>query len=117
MFAQTAALLFFIAKELPDGKPLERFLERAFVGSDHTRQRWRQLWPHRHFAIAFVGEIKKLIDNFRAAFFAIEIGRLEHGTVPFDKAVAPRDLTPIREDVIPCRAIGGQKVSKTWERL
>src|SRR5207248_11369665 len=68
MFAQPTALLFFVTKELADGKPLERFLKCALVRGDDARQRWCQLWPHRHFAITFVGEIEKLIDNFRAAF-------------------------------------------------
>src|SRR5438874_3731861 len=117
MFAQPAALLFLVTKKLADGKPLERFFERAFVRSDHARQRRRQLGSHRHFAIAFVGKIEKLIDDFGTAFFALEIGWLEHGAVPFDETVAPSNLTPAREDVIPRRAIVGQKVSETWERL
>ena len=107
MFAQPAALLFFVTKELADGEPLERFLKCALVRGDDARQRWCQLWPHRHFAIAFVGEIEKLIDNFRATFLAVEIGRLEHWTVPFDETVAARDFTPARKDVIPGSAVVG----------
>jgi len=107
MFAQPAALLFFVTKELTDRKPLERFFECALVRGNDARQRWCQLWPHRHFAIAFVGEIEKLIDNFRATFLAVEIGRLEHWTVPFDETVAARDFTPARKDVIPGSAVVG----------
>ena len=107
MFAQPAALLFFVTKELTDGKPLERLFECALVRGNNARQRWRQLWPHRHFAIAFVGEIEKLIDNFRAAFLAVEIGRLEQWAVPFDKTVTARNLAPEREDVVPRRAVVG----------
>src|SRR5207244_5347211 len=117
MFAQATALLFFVTKELADGKPLERFLERAFVGRDHARQCRRQLRPHRDFAIAFVSEIEKLIDNFGAAFFAIEIGRLEDGAVPFDKTVAARNFAPTGEDVVPRRAVVRRKISESWERL
>src|ERR1700720_3597694 len=107
MFAQAAALLFFVTKELADGKPLEWFFECAFVRGDHTGQRRRQFWPHRHFAVTFVGEIEKLIDNFRAALFAVEIGRLKDGAVPFDKTVTARNLAPAREDVVPRRAVVG----------
>ncbi len=71
----------------------------------------------RHFAIAFVGEIEKLIDNFRAAFLAVEIGRLEYRAVPFDKTVSPCDFAPAREDVIPRGAVVGQKIAKSWKRL
>ena len=40
MFAQTAALLFFVAEELSDGEPFERFLEFAFVrGNDASECR------------------------------------------------------------------------------
>src|SRR5437762_12768048 len=117
MFAQPAALLFFVTKELADGEPLERFLKCALVRGDDARQGWCQLWPHRHFAIAFVGEIEKLIDNFRAAFLAVEIGRLEHWAVPFDETVAARDLTPVRKAVIPGSAVVGQEMTITAKRL
>ena len=69
MLAQPAALLFLVTKTLRDGKPLERFLEFAVVRGDDARQRRRQLRSHRHFAFAFVGEIEKLADDFRPAFF------------------------------------------------
>ena len=64
MFAQPAALLLFVTKELADGEPFERLLEFAFVRGNHASKRRRKLRAHRHFAFALVGEIKKLIDNF-----------------------------------------------------
>src|ERR1700726_249000 len=117
MFAQTTALLFFVAKKLADGKPLERFLERALVRGDDARKRRRQFWPHRHFAVAFVGEIEKLIDNFSAALLAVKIGRLERWAVPFDEAVTARNVAPLPEDVIPRRTVVGQEVAKPGKRL
>ena len=100
MLAQPAALLFFVAKTLRDGKPLERLLEFAVMRSDHARQRRRQLGAHRHLAFAFVGKIEKLADNFRAAFFRVERSRFQDRPIPFHKAIAPRDFAPTFEDVI-----------------
>src|SRR5882724_9061942 len=54
MFAQAAALLFFVAKKLADGKPFERFLEFAFVRGDDAGERGRQLGAHGDFTLAFV---------------------------------------------------------------
>src|SRR5213078_4258516 len=66
MFAQTTALLFFVAKKLADGKPLERFPELALVGGDDPGERWRKLRAQRDLALAFVGEIEKLGHDFIA---------------------------------------------------
>src|SRR2546430_15089729 len=52
MFAQTAALLFFVAKKLADGKPLQRFPELALVGGDDPGERWRKLRSQRDLALA-----------------------------------------------------------------
>src|SRR6516225_3285482 len=84
--------------------------------SDYARERRRQLGPHRNFAVAFVGEVEKLIDNFDAAFFAVEVGRLQNRAVPLDETVPTGDLAPAREHVIPCGAVAGQEVSRTWKR-
>ena len=117
MFAQPAALLFFVAEELADGKPLERFLEFALVRGDDACKRRRQLRAQRDFAFAFVGEIEKLADDFVAAFLFVELGRLEHRAVPFDEAVTAGHLAPAREDVISCRAITWQEIAKSGEWL
>src|SRR4029077_10384267 len=71
MLSEATALLFFVPEELPDGKPFEGFLEFAFVRSDYSSKRRREFWPQRDFAFAFVGKIKKLIDNFSAALFLV----------------------------------------------
>src|SRR5437762_1288066 len=113
MFAQTAALLFFVAKKLADGKPLERFPELALVRGDDPGERWRELGAQRDLALAFVGEIEKLGHDFVATFLFVELGRLEHGAVPFHEAVSERDLAPFRKNVISRCAIAWQKVAKT----
>lgn len=69
MFAQPPALLFFIAKELADRKPFERLFEFALMRRNYTRESWRQFRSERDFAFAFVDKIKKLADDFIAAFF------------------------------------------------
>src|SRR4029077_4271014 len=113
MFAQPPALLFFVAEKSTDGKPFQRLFEFALVRGNHTSERWRELRTQRHFALAFVGKIEKLIDNLRAALFCIQFSRLEDGAIPFDEAIASRHLAPAREDVIARRAIVGQEIAKT----
>ena len=71
MFAQAAALLFFVAEKLPNGEPFEWFLEFALVRGNHAGEGGRKLRAQRDFAFAFVGEVEKLIDNFRAALFFV----------------------------------------------
>src|SRR4051812_38654155 len=100
MFAQPAALLFFVTIKLADRKPFEWFFKRALVGCDHPRQGRSQFRPHRNFALAFVGEIEKLIDNFSAAFFSVELSRLQDRAVPFHETVLASDLPPSRENEI-----------------
>src|SRR6266480_3649788 len=117
MFAQTAALLFFVAKKLADGKPLERFPELALVRGDDPGERWRELGAQRDLAFAFVGEVEELSDDFVATFLFVELGRLEHGAVPFHKAIAARDFAPFRKNIISRRAIAWQKVAKTGQWL
>src|SRR5690242_10416728 len=109
MLAQSAALLFFVPEKLADGEPFERFLEFALMSRNDARKRWRQLGPQRHFALAFIGEIKKLIDNLRAALFFVKLGGLQNRAFPFHKAIAARDLAPAREYVIALRTVIGQE--------
>src|SRR4030095_9022294 len=94
MFAQPAALLLLVSKKLSDREPFEWFLEFAFVGRDHTSQRARKFRTQRDFACAFVCEIEKLLDNFRAAFLLVQLGRLQRRPFPFDETVAAGNLTP-----------------------
>src|SRR6185503_21096142 len=107
MFAQAAALLLFVSEELSDREPFERFLEFPFVRCNHTSERRRELGTQCDFAFAFVSEIKKLLDDFRAAFLFVELGRLERRALPFDEAVAAGHLTPASENVIAPGAILG----------
>jgi len=94
MFAQTAALLFFVAKELADGEPFERFFEFALVGGGDAGQRRRQLGPQRDFAFALVDKIKELVNDLFAAFLSVKLGQLKWWTFPFDEPVATRYLAP-----------------------
>src|ERR1700758_2132291 len=100
MLAQSAALLFFVPEELADGEPFERFLEFALVRGDHASKRGRELWAQRHFALAFVGEVKKLIDNFCAALFFVKLCGFKRRPFPFHKTVTASNFPPPREDVI-----------------
>ncbi len=117
MFAQPSALLFFVTEKLTDGKPLERLFELALVRRDHAGQRGRELGTHRHFALAFVGEIEKLRDNFRTALFLIKVGRLKNWPIPFDKTAATGHFAPARKNVITRRAIARQEITKTGQCL
>src|SRR4030095_3486967 len=94
MFAQPAALLLFVSEKLSDREPFEWFLEFAFMRRNHTSQRGREFRTQRDFAFAFVCEIEKLLDNFRAAFLLVELGRLQRRTLPFDESVSAAELTP-----------------------
>src|SRR5262249_42136859 len=113
MFAQPAALLLFVSEKLPDREPFKRFLEFAFMRCNHTSKRRREFRTQRNFAFAFVSEIEKLLNNFRAAFFLVQLGRLQRRTFPFDESVAPGDLTPSRKNVIAPGAVLGQEIAKT----
>ena len=106
--------MFFVPEKLADGEPFERLLEFAFVGGDNASKRGCKLGPHRHFTFALVGKIEKLIDDFCAALFLVELGRFEDRAVPFYKAVAPGDFAPARKDVIAHGAAVGQEIAKTW---
>jgi hypothetical protein len=117
MFAQPAALLLLITKALRDGEPFKRLLEFAVVRSHHPSQRRGQLGAHRHFALAFIGKIKKLADNFRPAFFCVERSWLEQRPIPFYKTVTARHFAPAREDIIADGAISGKEIAKAGERL
>src|SRR4029453_11915401 len=113
MFAQPAALLLLVSEKLSDREPFEWFFEFAFVRRKHTSKRRREFRAQRDFTFAFVGEIEKLLDNFRAAFLFVQFGCLQRRGLPFDKSVAARNLTPALENVIPHRALIGQEIAKT----
>src|SRR5436309_13691588 len=113
MLAQSAALLFFVPEELADGEPFKRFLEFALVCGDYASKRGRELWAQRHFALAFVGEIKKLIDNFCATLFFVKLCGFERRAFPFDKTVPTGYFAPAREDVIAPGALLGKKIAET----
>src|SRR5438093_2323545 len=92
MFAQPAALLFLVSEKLSDREPFEWFLEFAFMRRNHTSKRGREFRTQRDFALAFVCEIEKLLDNFRAAFLFVQLGRFQRRPFPFDEAVAAGNL-------------------------
>src|SRR5437899_12083285 len=115
MFAQSSALLFFVTEKLADRKPFERLFKFALVGGDHASKRRGELGAHRDFAFTLVSEIEKLIDDFCAALFFVELGRFENGAVPFNKAVASRDFTAAREGIISRSGAVGKGTGKTWK--
>ena len=112
MFAQPAALLLLVSEKLSDREPIQWFLEFAFMRRNHPSKRGREFGAQRDFAFAFVFEIEKLLDNFRAAFLLVQLGHLCEAGLPFDKAVAASDLAPARENVIASGAVLGRKSRK-----
>src|SRR5215469_5506816 len=113
MLAQSAALLFFVPEKLPNGEPFKRFLELALVRGDDASESGRELWAQCYLAFAFIGEIKKLIDNFCATLLFVKLGGFERRPFPFDKAVMTRHFPPARENVIAPGALIGKEVAKT----
>src|SRR5262249_10256361 len=113
VFAQPAALLLLVSEKLSDREPFEWFLEFAFMRPNHTSKRGREFRTKRHFAFAFVCEIEKLLDNFRAAFFLVQLRRLQRRAFPFDGSVVAGDLTPACENVIALGAVLGQEIAKS----
>jgi len=83
------------------------------VRRDHTSKRGREFRTQSNFAVAFVFEIEKLLDNFGAAFLLIHLGRLQRRTFPFDETVAARDLTPAAKNIIPPSTVIGEKIAET----
>src|ERR1041385_4982364 len=117
MFAQSAALLFFISKKLANRKPFQRFPEFPLVCRSNAGKRGSELGAQRNFALAFVGKIEKLIDDFGPTLFAIEIGWFEDWSVPLDKTVAPGGLAPFGEDEVSPGAIVRKKIAKAGQWL
>src|ERR1019366_7968965 len=75
--AQAALLLTLVAKELRQGEPFERLLVAPLVGGNHTRQGGGHLRAQRNLALAFIHEVVKLPDDFRAALGGEEFQRFE----------------------------------------
>ena len=68
-------------------------------------------------ALAFVGEIEELAEEFAAALFFVEFDRLQHRPVEFHKAVAAGHGAPRFEDVVSARAVVGIEVAEAREQL
>src|SRR5437588_10748801 len=101
MFAEPAALLFLITKTLRNRKPLQGLFEFTVMRRDHARQSRSELGAHRHLAFALIGEIEKLRDDLRAAFFCVELRRLQDRSIPFHETITARHFAPAIKDVIP----------------
>ena len=67
--------------------------------------------------LAFIHEIEELADEFAAALFFVKLDRFQGRAVHLDEAIAPRDLAPFVEDIIPRRAIGRIEVAETGKSL
>src|SRR5207253_9335377 len=109
MLAQSAALLFFVSEELADGEPFERLLELAVVRCDDASERGCELRAQRHFAFAFVADIKKLIDNICATLFFVKLCRVERRAFPFEETLPTGYFLPAREDVMARGALLGKQ--------
>ena len=105
--------MLLVSEKLSDREPFEWFLKFAFVRRNHTSKRRREFRAQRDFAFAFVCEIEELLDDFRAAFFLVELGLLQGRTLPLDEAVTARDVAPAGENVITPSAVIGQKITET----
>jgi hypothetical protein len=105
--------LLLVSEKLSDREPFERLLELAFVGPNHTSKSGREFRTQCDFAFAFVREIEKLLDNFSAALFLVQLGRFERRAFPFDESIAAGNLTPAGEDVIASGAILRQEIAET----
>ena len=81
-------------------------------GGDHARQRRRHLRPQRDRAAAFIREVVELLRDLFAGLLLEELEVLEQRPVVFDKAIATRDFAPLREDVIPNRAVVREEIAE-----
>ena len=91
-------MLAFVAKELRDGEPLDGLFVIAFVRGDHARKRGRHFRPQCHGAVALVGKIVKLADDFLATFGGEEFQRFQRRPVVFAEAVAAGGGPPFVEN-------------------
>src|SRR5947207_1443244 len=100
VFAQPAFLLALVAEELRNGEPFDRLFVVARVRSDHAGECRRHFRPQRHGAVAFVGEVVELADDFVAALGGVKLERFERRAVVFAEAIAASDLAPGFKNVI-----------------
>ena len=80
-------------------------------------ERGGHLRAQGHFAFTLVDEVEKLSDQFPAALFFVKIDAFQGRAIHLDKAVPPRHLAPLTENVLPRRAIGGVEIAKPGKRL
>ena len=80
---------------------------------NYARKCGREFGTQRDFAVAFVCEIEKLLDDFRAAFLLVQLGRFQRRPFPFHEAVAAGNLTSTGEDIIPLRTVVRKEIAET----
>ena len=65
----------------------------------HPGEGWGHLRPEGDVAVALVGEVVKLADDFVAAFFRVQVEFLDGRAVVFAEAVSLGGAAPGVEDV------------------
>ena len=98
VLSQPALLLALVAKELRQGKPLDRLLVTPLVRGDHAGQGGSHLRTKRHLALAFVAEVVELADDFLAALGGKQFQGFQRRAVVFPEPVAARRRAPLLED-------------------
>jgi hypothetical protein len=116
-FAEAAFLLFLVAEELGGAEPAERLFVVALAGDDHAGEGGGHLGADGDVAVAFVGEVEELAEEFAAALFFVEIDGLKEGAVVLDETIAARDFAPGGNDVIAAGAVFREKVAKAGQEL
>ena len=115
--AQPPLLLFLVAEETGDGKPLDRFAEIPVPRGDHARHGGGHLGAQRDLALALVDEVEKLSDEFAAALFAVQLDGFERRAIHLDETVAPGGRAPGVENVGARGGVSRVKIAETGEGL
>ena len=117
-FAEASALLFFVAEERGDAEPLDRFAVFARFGDEHAGYGRGHFRSQGDFALAFVGEGKKLPEDFApAVLFAVEVEGFEGGSVVFAEAEGAGHAAPGAGEVVAAGAFGREEVAEAGQGL
>jgi hypothetical protein len=115
VFAQSAALLPLVAKELRHREPAHGLSKRVRLDRRHARQRRRHLRPQRDLSSTLVDEVVQLADDFVAALLGVELQRLERGPIVFDEREPASNVAPHAHDVGAFSELLGIEIAKSWE--
>ena len=117
-FAEASALLFFVAEERGDAEPFDRLAVFARFGDEHAGYGRGHFRSQGDFALAFVGEGKKLPEDFTpAVLFAVEVEGFEGGPVVFAEAEGAGHAAPDAGEVVTAGAFGREEVAEAGQGL